>query len=84
MSTFIPVFTSPEGEKEIMLAYDAIMDKWTVPCQELTISTSFGQTHVIASGPENAPPVVLIHALLAGSVSWYRNVETFDHIELRH
>ena len=59
MSTSIPVFTSPEGEKEIMLAYDAIMDKWTTPYKELSISTSFGETHVIASVPENAPPVVL-------------------------
>jgi pimeloyl-ACP methyl ester carboxylesterase len=41
----------------------------------LTIPTSFGETHVIASGPKNAPPVVLIHALLAASASWYRNVE---------
>ncbi len=78
MPTFIPMFISSEGEKEVMCAYQAIMDKWTPPYKELTISTSFGETHVIASGPENAPPVVLIHALLAGSVSWYRNVEVLS------
>ena len=78
MSTFIPMFTSPEGEKEVMCAYQAIMDKWTPPYKEFTITTSFGETHVIASGPENAPPVVLLHALLAGSVSWYRNVEALS------
>ena len=61
-----------------MYACQAIMDKWPVAYKELTISTSFGETHVIASGPENAPPVVLIHALLAGSVSWYRNVEALS------
>lgn len=80
MSTFIPMFTSREGESEVMCAYQAIMDKWPVPYKELTISTSFGETHVFASGPENAPPVVLIHALLAASASWYRNVEALSDI----
>lgn len=78
MSTFIPVFSSSEGEAEIMSAYQAIMEKWPVPCKELTVSTSFGETHVIASGPENAPPVVLLHALLATATSWYRNVEALS------
>lgn len=74
MQPFIPMFTSPEGETETMRAYDAIMDNWTVPYTELTIATSFGETHVIASGLEDAPPVVLLHALLAAPVTWYRNV----------
>ncbi len=78
MSTFIPMFTSPEGEKEVLCAYQAIMDKWTPPYKELTISTSFGETHVIASGPEDAPPVVLLHALLASAMSWYRNVDALS------
>ena len=78
MSTFIPMFTSPEGEKEVLCAYQAIMDKWTPPYKELTIPTSFGETHVIASGPEDAPPVVLLHALLASAMSWYRNVDALS------
>lgn len=61
MST-IPVFTSPAGKLEIMNACQAIMDKWQVPFEELTVFTSFGETYIIASGPENALPVVLIHA----------------------
>lgn len=77
-SIYIPVFASPEGEKEIIHIYDAIMEKWSVPYEELTIPTSFGETHAIASGPEDAPPVVLLHALLAGPVSWYRNIEALS------
>ena len=78
MSTFIPMFTSSEGESVVMSSYKAIMDKWPVAFKELRLPTSFGETCVIASGPEDAPPVVLIHALLAGSVSWYRNVEALS------
>ena len=78
MSTFLPVFTSPEGQAQVMCAYRAIMDQWPVAHQELTIHTSFGATHVIASGPEDAPPIVLLHALLATATSWYRNVEALS------
>lgn len=78
MSAFIPMFTSPEGEAEVMSAYQAVMDKWSVAHKELTIPTTFGETHIIASGPENVQPVVLIHALLASSASWYRNVEALS------
>lgn len=74
MPDFIPMFTSPQGEAEVMNTYQAIMSKWTAPYREFAIPTSFGETHVIASGPENAQPIVLIHALLAASASWYRNV----------
>jgi pimeloyl-ACP methyl ester carboxylesterase len=78
MSTMIPVYTSPAGELETMNAYQAVLDKWPVPYQELTIATSFGDTHIVASGPENGPAVVLLHALLATSASWYRNVEALS------
>ena len=78
MSTYIPMFTSTEGESKVMDAYQAILDHWPVSYREFTISTSFGETHVIASGPEDAPPVVLLHALLASPMSWYRNVETLS------
>ena len=62
-----------------MSAYQAVMDAWPVACDELMVSTDFGETHVIASGPEDAPPVVLLHALFATAASWYRNVEALSH-----
>jgi pimeloyl-ACP methyl ester carboxylesterase len=78
MPDFIPLFTSPEGKAAVMRDYQAVLDQWPVPYEELTISTSFGETHVIASGPQDAPPIVLLHALLATAMSWYRNVETLS------
>lgn len=78
MPDYLPVFTSPEGETEVMRAYQAILDHWPVPYEELSIPTSYGETHVIASGPEAAPPVVLLHALLATPVSWYKNVASLS------
>lgn len=70
----IPVFAKPEGATETLRAYQAVLDQWPVPFDELMVPTSFGDTYVIASGPESAPPVVLLHALLATAASWYHNV----------
>ncbi len=72
------IFASPDGKVEIMQAYQAIMDVWTQPYQELNIPTSFGETHIIANGPENAHPVVLLHALSATAASWYRTIEALS------
>jgi pimeloyl-ACP methyl ester carboxylesterase len=71
----IPLFTSPSGATTVRRAYQAVLDAWPVPYEEIVVPTRFGDTHVLASGPPDAPPVVLLHALMATSASWYRNVE---------
>ena len=42
--------------------------RWRTP------SSTFGDTHVIASGSEREPPVVLLHAFFATAMSWYATV----------
>jgi pimeloyl-ACP methyl ester carboxylesterase len=78
MSNKIPLFKSPEGEKEYFAAYDAALKQWPVPYEELYISTGLGDTHVIASGPKNTPPLVLLHPPGASATIWYRNVGAFS------
>jgi pimeloyl-ACP methyl ester carboxylesterase len=74
MKKFIPIFSSSSGEQQVLKAYDEIMALWPVPFEDLFIPTRLGSTHVIASGPKDAPPVVLVHAFYASAASWYRNV----------
>ncbi|MGA7097211.1 MAG: alpha/beta fold hydrolase [Acidimicrobiia bacterium] len=75
MSEYISVFTTTAGEADVMRSYQRVLDAWPVAHQELWVDTSFGRTFVIASGPEDGEPVVLLHALFATAMSWYRNVE---------
>ena len=75
----IPVFTSSGGEAAVARAYEAVMDAWPIDYEELDVATSFGDTHVVAGGPHDGPPVVLLHALFATATSWYRNVEALSH-----
>ncbi|HEY6686907.1 MAG TPA: alpha/beta fold hydrolase [Propionibacteriaceae bacterium] len=49
-----------------------MLSHWGTRFEELDIDTSFGQTHVIASGPLDGPPIVLLHAYFATAASWYR------------
>lgn len=71
----IPVFRSPEGEAQYYAAYEIALKRWPVPYEELYIPTRFGDTHVIASGPKDAPPLVLLQPTGAGAIIWCRNIE---------
>jgi pimeloyl-ACP methyl ester carboxylesterase len=78
MSRKIRIFWSPDVEARFNAAYEAVLKLWPVPYEELYVSTRFGDTHVIASGPEKAPPLVLLHPAGGGATIWYRNVEAFS------
>lgn len=41
-----------------LLAYDKALLLWSVPFEEKDIKTSYGNAHVIISGPENGDPLV--------------------------
>jgi len=70
----IHIFRSPESQGRYDAAYASMMKQWPGPYEELTIPTRFGDTHVIASGSEENPPLVLLHSAGSGAVQWYRNV----------
>ncbi|MCP4661819.1 MAG: alpha/beta fold hydrolase, partial [bacterium] len=70
MATHSPVFKSPEGEASVLAAYDAAMKLWPLPYDERDVPTRFGSTHVIVSGPADAPPLVLLHCAFMTSTIW--------------
>jgi pimeloyl-ACP methyl ester carboxylesterase len=68
-------FRTPEAEAPYMAAYDAVLAGWPVAYEDLYVPTSMGVTHVIASGADDAPPLVLLHAAMATATVWRPNVE---------
>ena len=42
VSGYLPVFTSPEGERATMAAYEAVLGSWTADFEELDVPTQFG------------------------------------------
>jgi pimeloyl-ACP methyl ester carboxylesterase len=71
-------FKTPAGEGAFLAAYDAAMKLWPVPYEEMDIPSQFGMTHVVASGPKDAPPLVLLHGYMATSTMWSPNIADFS------
>ncbi len=74
MHKFSSVFRTPEDEAKYMAAYDAVLALWPVPYESFDVPTRFGKTHVIASGPKEAQPLVLLHATSASATMWFSNI----------
>jgi pimeloyl-ACP methyl ester carboxylesterase len=74
-------FRTPQGEAAYLAAYDAAMKLWPVPYEAMEIPSQFGMTHVVASGPKDAPPLVLLHGYWATLTMWTPNIVDFtrDH-----
>jgi pimeloyl-ACP methyl ester carboxylesterase len=74
----LSVFKSPGGQARYLEAYNATLAQWPVPYESLFIPTRFGITHVIASGPIDAPPMVLLHAASASATQWFPDTENLS------
>ncbi|MEO6920365.1 MAG: alpha/beta hydrolase [Collimonas sp.] len=57
-----------------MAAYDALLRDWPVPYEELSLATRLGPTYVVASGPADAPPLVLLPSFAGSATVWRLNV----------
>ena len=72
-----PIYKSAEGERLVRERYDAFLNHWPVQHQLLRIPTSQGETFVIASGSEGAPPLLLLHGGGSNSAIWMGEVRAF-------
>jgi pimeloyl-ACP methyl ester carboxylesterase len=71
-------FKSPRGEAEYKAAYAATMELWTEPYEERDLPSRFGSTHLVVCGPEDAPPLVLLHCFFTSLTTWAYNVGAFS------
>ena len=74
----VAFFKTEAAETRYRAAYEAVLAKWPVAYEAITVPTSLGATHVIASGPEDAPPLVLLPAAMATATVWRPNVEALS------
>lgn len=68
------VYKTAEGERLVRERYAEILKQWPVPSQHLRVPTREGETFVIASGPEDAPPVLLFHGSQGNSAAFMFDV----------
>jgi pimeloyl-ACP methyl ester carboxylesterase len=68
------IYKTPEGEAEILALYDEALAGLDPGHESLTVGTRLGDTHVIALGPEGAPPAVFLpggNALNPTCLKWF-------------
>jgi pimeloyl-ACP methyl ester carboxylesterase len=69
-----PRFKTESGRARYLAAYAAALQEWPVPLEELDVERALGPTHVIASGPAGAPPLILLHSLAGMGLVWRPNI----------
>lgn len=74
------IYFTPQVQAEMMAIYDAKLAQWPTPYETRSVDTLYGRVHVIISGPEDAPPVLLLNAGQMAGWSWMTNVGTLNEI----
>ena len=68
------IYKTPEGEAEIRALYEEALAGLGLGYESLSVGTRLGETHVLALGPEGAPPVVFLpggNALNPTCLKWF-------------
>ena len=72
------IYTSAEGGAAIARRYRELLADWPVPAEHLRVPTREGETFVVASGPPDAPPLLLVHGSGANAAVWLPDVAAWS------
>lgn len=66
----VPIYRTSDGQQAMLAWYDACLAALPVACESLTVPTRYGETHLLACGPADAPPLILLHGTEGTALSW--------------
>jgi len=64
------VYKTEAGGHEVERRYRELLEHWPVPSEHRRVPTRDGETFVVVSGPESAPPLVLLHGAGGNALTW--------------
>jgi pimeloyl-ACP methyl ester carboxylesterase len=71
------IYKSQEGERLVRERYQALLKYWPVTNEQVNVPTSQGSTFVVISGPEDGPPLLLLHGGGSNSTMWMGDIRAF-------
>ncbi|WP_458688904.1 alpha/beta fold hydrolase [Nocardia tengchongensis] len=71
------IYKSEAGRAAIAARYQELLRRWPVAVEQLHLPTREGDTFVLASGPKDAPPVILLHGSGSNSSTWLGDIASW-------
>lgn len=68
------IYGTVENETKLMSMYDSKLSRWPAPYECIYVPTQFGETHIVVSGSQDAPPLILLHAMGVNATMWLPNI----------
>jgi pimeloyl-ACP methyl ester carboxylesterase len=78
MNDYSALYKSPEGYAAMTRFYDTSLEKLPVPVESVYVDTRWGQTHMLAAGPADAPPLFLLQGMAGSAILWHYQFEDFS------
>jgi pimeloyl-ACP methyl ester carboxylesterase len=72
------IYRSAAGARAVEQRYREFLARWPVPSEQLRVPTGQGETFVVASGPRDAPPVLLLHGSGVNTAMWLADVAAWS------
>lgn len=74
MSASLSKFVNPAARTRFTATFDSVLKEWSAPYEERYIETRFGKAHLLVSGPEDGPPLLLLHGMMATNLMWFTHI----------
>lgn len=74
------IYKSADTRARMAEIYAEKLAAWPVPYEVRTVDSAYGPVGVIVAGPEDAPPMVLLHASGVASWSWEPNIAALSAV----
>lgn len=71
------LYRSAAGRTAVLRYYDTALARVGLPFEDVTLRTRFGDTHLLAAGPRDAPPLVIFHGgnvVNPASLGWFADL----------
>jgi pimeloyl-ACP methyl ester carboxylesterase len=70
-------YKSEKGYRALTQWYESMVGQFSFPFESQFVDTRVGRTHLLAAGPEEAQPFVLVQAIAGSAPLWYHQIPFF-------